>query len=262
MKSRKVLPNGNVNSVATYRNFENKDIPLHSNVQMNELALASSDEKKKRPEQDEWSSLITQVKTFSKWLNYKSKRRQQYLIKSSSIQNKSKQNIPDEQFYNNLNATLNGIASECDDSSCDEDDHYKGRNKRMPTETLSKSSNKALILYFSKLARGKSNGDELDLDFIESLVNNGADINTADKYGQTVFHEVARTWHIDVAKFLLHLKADINQADKFGRTPLHVAAAVNYAEMVTFLMENGGLFLCHIFCFNPVSRSILKHCSC
>ena len=71
-------------------------------------------------------------------------------------------------------------------------------------------------------------------------MDNGADINTTDKYGQTVFHEVARAWHVDVAQFLLSLNADVNKCDRYGRTPLHVAAAVNYPEMVKFLIENGA----------------------
>lgn len=63
------------------------------------------------------------------------------------------------------------------------------------------------------------------------------------------FLQVSRTWHIDVAKFLLELGADVNQADKYGRTPLHVAAAVDYPEMVEILIKNGGM--CYvIWCRN------------
>lgn len=54
------------------------------------------------------------------------------------------------------------------------------------------------------------------------------------------YQQVCRTWHIDVAKFLLELGANVNQADKYGRTPLHVAAAVDYPEMVEILIKNGG----------------------
>jgi ankyrin repeat protein len=39
---------------------------------------------------------------------------------------------------------------------------------------------------------------------VQSLLDGGANINEAvDTYGQTIFHEVARSWNLDVAAFLL-----------------------------------------------------------
>ena len=52
--------------------------------------------------------------------------------------------------------------------------------------------------------------------------------------------QAARTWHLDVARFLLEHKAKLDQPDNYGRTPLHIAAAVDYPEMVKFLIANGG----------------------
>lgn len=63
--------------------------------------------------------------------------------------------------------------------------------------------NHALIHYLATLANSNSTDDTFDFDFIESLLSNGADINSTDKSGQTVFHEVARSWNIDVAIFLI-----------------------------------------------------------
>ncbi|XP_064624369.1 transient receptor potential cation channel subfamily A member 1-like isoform X1 [Lineus longissimus] len=102
------------------------------------------------------------------------------------------------------------------------------------------ASNRTLLQYFARLG-GTSNYDEcIDLDFVESLFKNGARIDCTDKYGQTIFHEVARAWHVDVAKFLIENGGDPNVADSYGRTPLHVAAAVDYADMVKFLINNGA----------------------
>ena len=64
--------------------------------------------------------------------------------------------------------------------------------------------NHALLHYFANLARSNNFNDKMDFAFVQSLVKNGASINTADKHGQTVFHEVSRSWHTDVAKFLLN----------------------------------------------------------
>ncbi len=78
------------------------------------------------------------------------------------------------------------------------------RKRRTPV----KVRNHALLHYFAKLASSNDPSDTMDYDFVESLLKNGASINTADKHGQTVFHEVARSWHTDVAKFLIdHGKA-------------------------------------------------------
>lgn len=59
----------------------------------------------------------------------------------------------------------------------------------------------------------------------------------------STYIQVARTWHIDVATFLIEHHAEVNKADKFGRTPLHVAAAVDYPEMVDKLIKHGGKIL-------------------
>ena len=107
------------------------------------------------------------------------------------------------------------------------------------------ASCRALIIYFSKLAKTKDEDETVDLNFVDSLLQNGADINFPDKHGQTVLHEIARGWHPDVAKFALQHGADVNKADGHGRTPLHLAAAVDYDDMLEFLVYNGGMLLSH-----------------
>ena len=63
--------------------------------------------------------------------------------------------------------------------------------------------NHALIHYLATLANSNNNKDTFDFNFVESLLKNGADINSKDKTGQTIFHEIARSWNVDVAKFLI-----------------------------------------------------------
>lgn len=103
------------------------------------------------------------------------------------------------------------------------------------------AASRALIIYFAKLARASLEREqELDFEFVEGLLKEGADINFTDRYGQTVLHEVARIWHVDVAMFVLENGGDVNKRDDYGRTPLHVASAVDYPEMVEFLLSNKG----------------------
>ena len=63
--------------------------------------------------------------------------------------------------------------------------------------------NHALIHYLATLANSNNTNDTFDFDFVESLLNNGADVNSVDKTGQTIFHEVAKSWNTDVVIFLL-----------------------------------------------------------
>ena len=102
------------------------------------------------------------------------------------------------------------------------------------------ASSKGLILYFAKLATSRDEDETIDLQFVYSLLQGGANINFTDKHGQTILHEIARAWHMDVAKFLLTHGSDINKGDKKGRTPLHLAVSVGYTDMITFLLENGA----------------------
>ena len=92
------------------------------------------------------------------------------------------------------------LESELDsDSECETAFQSRGTTPGTPLTVR----NHALLHYFANLARSNNLNDKMDFAFVRSLVKNGASINTADKHGQTVFHEVARSWHTDVAKFLL-----------------------------------------------------------
>ena len=69
-----------------------------------------------------------------------------------------------------------------------------------------------IIRYFIDLSATNNNnnnsedGDKprsVDYTLLKSKLDEGCDINAVDKYGQSVLHEVARIWHIDVARFCL-----------------------------------------------------------
>ncbi|XP_046853071.1 transient receptor potential cation channel subfamily V member 3-like [Xenia sp. Carnegie-2017] len=114
--------------------------------------------------------------------------------------------------------------------------------------------NAALLHYLSTLASSRAMGDTFDFQFVKSLLDSGADVNTTDVNGQTILHEVARSWQTDVAVFLFQNGARIDIQDSFGRAPLHVAAAVDYPEMVEFLINNNANI--NIATFNELQTPI------
>ena len=71
-----------------------------------------------------------------------------------------------------------------------------GRNKP-------EDPNQALLQYFAKLSSYANEDDSLDTEHIQSLLQEGASVNTSDRFGQTLLHEVSRTWGVDVAQFFI-----------------------------------------------------------
>ena len=76
--------------------------------------------------------------------------------------------------------------------------------------------NQALLLYFAKLSSSPDVDDSLDLEHIQSLLHAGASVNTSDRFGQTLLHEVSRTWGTEVAQFF------IDQGEPFSQPALFV----------------------------------------
>ncbi|XP_047134098.1 uncharacterized protein LOC100209684 isoform X1 [Hydra vulgaris] len=105
--------------------------------------------------------------------------------------------------------------------------------------TKMKSVEFGLLIYFWKFT-DQYDKQEIDLDFVQSLIDSGCDINCRDEYGQTILHAIVRDWHPDVALFAIHNNIDVNVQDKYGRSPLHLAAALNCKEMAKVLLDNGA----------------------
>ncbi|CAB3992495.1 transient receptor potential cation channel subfamily A member 1-like [Paramuricea clavata] len=119
-------------------------------------------------------------------------------------------------------------------------DSELGKREEDDQDSTDNVRDQALLQYLANLAKSNKEDDVFNFEFVESLVQDGANINCMDTNGQTIFHEVARSWNVDVARFLVEKGANVNHQDKYGRSPLHVAAAVDYANMVEFIVENGG----------------------
>ncbi|PAA58265.1 hypothetical protein BOX15_Mlig007031g2 [Macrostomum lignano] len=102
--------------------------------------------------------------------------------------------------------------------------------------------NRSLLQYFISVSTPGSDdySDSLDSQFVQSLLERGASLNTRDRYGQTVLHEVAKNWNPAVMELMIRCGGDPNAGDFLGRTPLHVAAASNYPDMCRLLVRRGA----------------------
>eukprot|EP00111_Clytia_hemisphaerica_P008770 TCONS_00025648-protein len=186
----------------------------------------------------------------SKWKDYNSNRR----IEKHKVDSHRKGPAPIEEADGMkkgvTKATYGTLDSDVEELEFDDIDTRQNAasdsnpyNKVKPKTNAkgdSLASCRALIVYFSKLAKSRDDDETIDMNFVDSLLQNGADINFSDKHGQTVMHEISRAWHPDVAKFAIQHGADVNKADKHGRSALHLAAAVDYDDMIEFLVHNGA----------------------
>ena len=75
-------------------------------------------------------------------------------------------------------------------------------------------------------------------DFFRTI-EQGADVNTKDKNGQTSLHLAVKFCDTKLCKLLLQHGADVNTKDKDGRTPLHDAAQRCY-ESCELLLQHGA----------------------
>lgn len=79
-------------------------------------------------------------------------------------------------------------------------------------------------------------------EVVRFLLENGADVNIADKYGRTALSEACKTHgsSLDIVRLLVEKGADVNGADNRARTPLSEACRHYNLEIVKLLAEKGA----------------------
>ncbi|MBF0316286.1 MAG: ankyrin repeat domain-containing protein [Oligoflexia bacterium] len=75
------------------------------------------------------------------------------------------------------------------------------------------------------------------LDVVEYLVSEGADINTIHANGVTPLNSAAYAGHLNVVKHLMNKGADMNIANHNGYTPLNSAAEAGQLDVVKYLIS-------------------------
>jgi ankyrin repeat protein len=93
-----------------------------------------------------------------------------------------------------------------------------------------------------------SNGDymlnvaviEGNIEIVEYLVSQGADINIKDGSGETPLQIAIHEGKLELIKFFLSKKADVNMKDYFNETSLHEAVNKGEIEIVKLIVAHGA----------------------
>ena len=219
----------------------------------------SSRDRKKSAVEDVKVKLLKPIEVHfdSRWRDYCTQRRAEK--SKSTVHRKGPAPIEDTDGLKKATSKSTYGTLDSDVEELEFEDHraMTGSVRRLSKPRLSISKDgsslascRALIIYFSKLAKTNNDNEDVDLNFVEALLQSGADINFSDRHGQTIMHEISRAWHPDVALFAIQHYANVNKSDLYGRTPLHLAAAVDYVEMVVFLVKHGGKLPLVVFYLN------------
>lgn len=199
------------------------------------------------PRKRSWQMVGKQVTSLCRWKTYQNSMRSQ--LRGKTAHRTSDHGGKEHRQLGRINAQC-VLDSDVDflgkENFSDTYDSFINSSTEESNQAL--VSSRTLIIYFAKLAKASLDEPQvIDFAFLEEMFSRGADINFTDRHGQTIFHEVARIWNVDVAKFFIEHGSDVNSADDYGRTPLHIAAAVDYPEMVDFLVSNNGKWMMFLF---------------
>jgi ankyrin repeat protein len=70
------------------------------------------------------------------------------------------------------------------------------------------------------------------IDVVKELLEKGAYLNTANKYGNPPLLIACRGDHIDIIQLLLENGANVNTVGEYDYTPLHIACIKGHIEVV------------------------------
>jgi hypothetical protein len=88
--------------------------------------------------------------------------------------------------------------------------------------------------------RGTDENKKIDKDITEYLINNGADINAVDAYGNTPLWCACKSKKPEIVEYLINKGAQINKYNFIKQTPFMVAVRDLPEKTVEFLIHRGA----------------------
>ncbi len=79
-----------------------------------------------------------------------------------------------------------------------------------------------------------------NVDLLKFLKEKGADLKTVNHFGEQAIHAAAKANKVQAAAYLKEQGADVNVQDKSRERPIHEAAMKGHVEMIQWLCENGA----------------------
>ncbi len=79
-----------------------------------------------------------------------------------------------------------------------------------------------------------------DLEAVKYLVEDGANVHSANNKGMTPLHAAALGGHLEVVKYLVEDGANVNATNSDGGRPLYGAASMGHLEVVKYLVAHGA----------------------
>ena len=77
-------------------------------------------------------------------------------------------------------------------------------------------------------------------NIVRILLSRNAELNTTDKYGNTALHMAAENSQLNIVKLLLNKKPELNIQNQYGDTPLHNAVRAGSVDIVSELVIAGA----------------------
>ena len=79
-----------------------------------------------------------------------------------------------------------------------------------------------------------------NIERVQALLDEGADINSLDKYGQTALMNAAVHGDLELVQMLVKHGAELNHTAKYRLTALMLAVINNHRAVVSVLLEAGA----------------------
>ncbi len=79
-----------------------------------------------------------------------------------------------------------------------------------------------------------------NIERVQALLNEGTDINSLDKYGQTALMNAATRGDINLVQVLVKHGAELNHTAKYKLTALMLAVINHHKAVVSVLLEAGA----------------------